>query len=243
MNSLFSLERNDVEGAIRVRTAMVEAGEWEREYDAILLKLQDNPEAFIKRVRELEKALPRLSDDDRDKKVGAKPLGATTKRAGSNGKTRYSYPAEQEPKKVDKKSAVKKTAPVKQTSVEDAQPHPDLPQQLPNQNPISANPEPNIVTNDHRESEQKTAKHTLSVNELCSALGLERAAFKRVADHASKQYGTNAREKFITVVSTQLKEFAKEHGLDDDYFGLLFDVLSGAVPEGVSASGKENEGK
>ncbi len=46
------LERNDVEGALRLRRELISRGEWGRDTAEILLMLQDDPSELIRRIRD-----------------------------------------------------------------------------------------------------------------------------------------------------------------------------------------------
>jgi 2'-5' RNA ligase/8-oxo-dGTP pyrophosphatase MutT (NUDIX family) len=191
------------------------------------------------------KALPRLTDDQRDenaKRVGAKPGGASKKQMGANGKTRYSYPGEKgvqgkgggesQPQQGDQ-GGEESGAPA-----QDVMPHPHTPPPLPEQSPIVADHPEKPSTDDvrGRDPQQTPAKHTLNVGELCAALSISREMLNQIVTRIRKQFGDHARSKFTSFMSTQMKDFVSEHGLDGDYFGLLFDVLTGKVPEGQPAS-------
>lgn len=195
------------------------------------------------------KALPRMSDDERDaanKKVGAKPIGAATKTLGAGGKVRYNYPGEKGGDKKPQPGEGGAAAAANGQSPEGAQqqeekelPHPDLPPPPPDQEPIAAEHPEKPSPDDVRApdpTEPQAPKHTLNVQELCAALGIQRDVLQQIVERMKAKFGAQARQKFASFLRTHVKEFADEHGLDGDYFGLLFDVLSGKVPEGQPAA-------
>ena len=203
-----------------------------------------NYKALMSRV--WTKALPRMSDSDREaanKKVGAKPIGAATKTLGSGGQVRYNYPGEKGGKK--KPGQAQSGAPQMAGSPEgmdqenDQLPHPDVPPPQPDQEPIAAEHPDKPDKQDARApdpTQPQTPKHTVNVQELCSALGVQRDVLMQIVARMQEKFGAQARAKFISFLQTHIAEFAKEHGLDGDYFGLLFDVLTGKVQEGQPAS-------
>lgn len=253
--ALLTLKRNDLESALKIRRAGIAEGNWCKEDDVVLCRLQDDPFDALDRLsaEDVRKALPRLSDDDREaksKKVGAKPLKAATKQVGSGGKVRYGYPGE---KGGDKKPSKKKSgaAPKKDQAMRDKRaadaelPHPDLPSPEPDQAPVLAEHPDAPDKQDTRAPDptQPQPQHTVNIGELCSALKLDRKSLDRIATDIQAKNGENARPKFIAFMRTHLREFAEEHGLDGDYFGLVFDVLTKKVPEGQSSSEQQGTGK
>lgn len=197
------------------------------------------------------KALPRLSDEQREpKKVGVKPPGAAKKQAGATGKTRYTYPAEQQggakggddPQQPGQPQQGGEGAPGQQA--QDVLPHPDTPPPQPEQMPIAAEHPEKPPQNDPRAPNPQQAaqpKHTLNVGELCAALNVSRDVLMQIVTRMQKNFGAEARQKFVSFMQTQMKEFAQEHGLEGDYFGLLYDVLTGKVPEGAPAAQQQQD--
>lgn len=251
LKSLFNLKRNDVNGAIRVMRDAVDDGTWKPEYVAVLMRLQDDTSEIAKKLKQeaatVRKALPKLSDEqraDNAKGVGAKTLGAESKVLGEGGKVRYNYPGE---KGGDKKPATggeSKSSSQSQNSAAQPQdeqelPHPDLPSPEPDQSPIAAEHPDAPDVSDPRApdpTESQTPKHTINVAELCVTLNIKRDVIAKIVSRMQKQFGNSARQKFVSFMSTHLGEFAEEHGLEGDYFGLLYDVMTGKVPEGQPAS-------
>ena len=199
----------------------------------------------------VEKALPRMSDEQREektKKVGAKAGKASAKKVGATGKTRYTYPGE---KGGDKKSAATGASQPQQSGVDGGQqeqqdtlPHPDVPPPAPSQEPIAADHPTPPPANDPRApdpTQPAQPKHTLNIGELCAALNIQRPVLQNIATRMQTNFKENARAKFTSFLETHLREFAQEHGLDGDYFGLLFDVLTGKVPEGQPSSAPKDQ--
>lgn len=251
---LFALKRNDIEGALRIRALAKAAGTWSAADEVTIYRLQDDSgdklEAAIKKAEPklVIKALPRLSDDQREekaKKVGAKTGKAATKTVGSGGQVRYGYLGE---KGGDKKSAAGGPKQVAQPGEQDAGgggqdttelPHPHLPSPNPEASPIAAahpdKPDPNDPRAPDPHHPQQP-KHTLNLGEFMAATKLQRAALDKLVARMRGKFGEQARQKFQSFMTTHLAEFVEEHGLDGDYFGLMFDVLTGAVPEGQPAA-------
>jgi hypothetical protein len=48
--SVYHLERNDVEGALRLRAESITQGRWRVDDEHIILRLQDDPATLIKRI-------------------------------------------------------------------------------------------------------------------------------------------------------------------------------------------------
>jgi len=194
------------------------------------------------------KALPRMNSDQRDaknKKVGVKPPGAAKKQAGATGKTRYTYPAEQanakpgQPQQPGGQPQQPGAPGQPQQGQDQVLPHPDTPPPQPEQAPIAAEHPDKPPQNDPRgpnPQEPQQPKHTINIGELCAALGVQRSVLQQIVARMQKNFGADARKKFVSFMSVQLKQFADEHGLEGDYFGLLFDVLTGKVQEGQPAS-------
>ena len=194
---------------------------------------------------DLGKALPRLSDEQRaekTKKVGTKPSTATKKQAGATGKTRYTYPGESGGAKPKQQEQGAPPIAEEQASGEGQQeqkelPHPDLPSPAPEQAPIAAEHPEKPNPNDPRgpdPTKVATPKHTLNVGELCAAINVSRATLMTIVSK------TGNRQQFVKFMSTRLNQFSDEHGLEGDYFGLLWDVLTGKVPE-AQADGQQQD--
>lgn len=90
--SILRLRRNDVKGALRLRTKRIAKGAWSAEDDRMLIRLQDNPKTLLFAMYEspVKKALPKKSIERSVKK--APNNKASSKNAGATGKTRYNYP-------------------------------------------------------------------------------------------------------------------------------------------------------
>lgn len=247
IKELLRLKRNEPRNAIAVRNDSIGAGTWKTEYDNVLLRLQDDPTELLEMMQSPKiviKALPKLSDDQREagnKKVGSKPIGASSKKLGSGGQVRYNYPGEQaKPGSPQQANGKPSDGQFEQKEEAEAElPHPDLPPPNADQSPIVADHPDKPDQNDARAPDQTkatTPKHTLNVAELCAALHIQRSVIQQIVTKMQKQYASNARQKFVSFMSTHLAEFAEEHGLEGDYFGLLFDVMTGKIPEGQPAS-------
>lgn len=193
----------------------------------------------------MKKALPRMSDEQREEKnakVGFKPGKASAKQVGSGGQVRYSYPGE---KGGDKKpegggsegAPQQEMSPAQKKAQQVAElPHPDLQQPAPDQAPVAAAHPDKPNPEDVRAPDSKQQpKHTLNVQELCAALNIRREVLQQIADRLKD------RVRFQKFMMNMLRDFAEEHGLDGDYFGLLFDVLTGKVMEGQPASVPQDE--
>jgi hypothetical protein len=240
---VFALKRNDIKSAIRIRRSGVEAGTWGPEDEHVIVMLQDDPTKLIDAIKaEIKKALPRMSDEAREEKnakVGFKPGKAATKQLGAGGQVRYGYPGEKggdkkpggaQPDAGGEGAPQAEQTPAQKKAQQIAElPHPDV------QPPAPDHPE-KPHPSDVREPDPKhQPKHTLSVQELCAALGMRREVLQQIATRLQD------RQRFVKFMRQHLKEFASEHGLDGDYFGLLFDVLTGKVPEGLPASAAQDK--
>lgn len=168
---------------------------------------------FARPKARLKKALPRKSREQREaeQRKDPKPIKAGAKKAGSGGKTRYTYPGE--------KGGAKKPKPEPQKP----QSQPDGPE-LPkvDQAPIMV-PKPNRGPSD------TPPQHSVDIEPLLQQLGITKQILVRVV-RTFLQPNMRGREGFVDFMQNHLKGFAKKHGLDDDYFGLVFDVVTGAVP-------------
>lgn len=184
----------------------------------------------------LVKALPKMSDDQREakeKRVGVKPLKAGSKNVGATGKVRYGYPGE---KGGDKQSEgsnqapkAKQTAGGAQQKEEQELPHPDLQPPNPEQAPVVAEHPQQAPTDDARPknpSHPETPKHTMNVAEFCNATNVQRDTLMKIVTR------TQTRDAFVSFMTTHLKPFNTEHGLNNDFYTLLYNVLVGKVPEG-----------
>jgi hypothetical protein len=237
---VLQLNRNDVDSALRVRAIAVAAGRWTSQDDQMILMLQDDPDELMQALRaEMKKALPSAPVDmDAPDTRAPKPSQATKKQLGGNGRVRYSYPNEkggdkpQKPNAGASKPATTNSSGQQQKPESQPLPHPDLQPPLPEQEPILANHHDKPLPSDVRGKDpmKHEAKHTVNIAELCAAMQVDRKVLQQIAERIKD------RSKFVSVMTTHLKEFADEHGLDGDYFGLVFDVLTGKVPEGQPAS-------
>lgn len=250
--ALFALKRNDIEGALRLRAEGLAAGTWTSADQHMILMLQDRTDELVARMNnEVAKALPRMSDEQRDEAnapVGPKASGASKKQAGASGKTRYTYPSEQQGSKGGGEGPSQSAQPQQggggggMQEQEEALPHPDTPHPQPDQSPIAAEHPEEAPKDDPRTPHPQQAeqpKHTINLGELCAALNIQRSVLQQIVARMQKNFGEEARHKFMSFMQTQLKQFADEHGLEGDYFGLLFDVLTGKVQEGQPSSQKE----
>jgi hypothetical protein len=61
--NVYQLKRNDVEGAILLRSESIAQGRWREEDEEIILKLQDDPAALIKRIAQVDKENPVIEVD------------------------------------------------------------------------------------------------------------------------------------------------------------------------------------
>ena len=212
------------------------------------LALSNKVWSKIKSVLEdLKKALPKMSDDQVDakaKRVGAKPLKAGSKQVGETGKVRYGYPGE---KGGDKKPGGKPNqAPQEAGGGAQAQkqeqelPHPDLQPPPPEQTPIVAEHPAKPPAEDVRApdpTKPATPEHTINVAEFCVATGVKRETLMQILKRLQ------TREKFVSFMSTHLKDFNTEHGLENDYYTLMYNVLTGKVPEGQPGNQPKEEPK
>jgi 2'-5' RNA ligase len=250
--SIFGLQRNDVKGAIALRAAGIAAGSWTPDDDHMLLLLQDDPSKLLAALDDAKKALPRLSDDERaEREKSTKPVAgkASSMKVGAGGRVRYDYPGEKggekkdggksQPKLTVKPGAKGKPGAQQQQGEED-----DTPDEakIMAQDPPPPNVDPVVVprpgheqapADDPRHSPQHHAKqpnHTVNVGELCLAMGTTRAVLDGVAKRF--QAMPHGRVEFVKFMQQHAAEFAQEKGLKADYFGMVYDVLTGAIPEG-----------
>lgn len=205
--------------------------------------LAEDSDYYVK-LRAVEKALPRQEPEDKAKPA-KKPILAANKKMGSGGQVRYNYPGEQGgndspnrnqeilQKRAEQKA--KRTGPQPDEEVND--PHVASPQ--PPQEPVEVpNPEHDAkreaAKDDPRPPGQamQQPKHTVNIAELCTALGTSRDVLMQVVQKFVTNPQMGVREGFVKFMTTHARAFAEEHGLDGDYFGLVFDVLTGKVPEG-----------
>jgi len=213
-------------------------------FDSVALSIGGKRMTVPFRKAVLVKALPKMSDDQREasnKKVGSKVIGASSKKLGSGGQVRYNYPGEQGAKPQSSQQPNGNPAEMQAGKKEETKlPHPDLPSPNADQEPIAADHPEKPDQKDVRApdpSKPQAPKHTLNVAEFCSALNVQRAVIQKIVMQMQKKYGEDARQKFVSFMSTHLAEFGDAHGLDGDYFGLLFDVITGKVLEGQPSSG------
>lgn len=194
---------------------------------------------------DVKKALPKMSDEQREestKKVGAKPLKAGSKEVGSTGKVRYGYPGEeggdkQPSGKSDGAPAAAGGGEGAQAQAQEEPPHPDLTPPAPDQAPVTNNPPDQAHPADGRAPDptKTQAKHTVNLSELCAELHVKREVLQTIAERIAE------RPRFVKFMSKQMEEFSEEHGLDGDYWGLVFDVLTNKVQEGASAADQHKE--
>ncbi len=159
------------------------------------------------------KALPKQSKatkEAKNKKQGAKPIAAASKKAGAGGKTRYNYPGEKK---------------VKPPPEPKAEPH-EGGHQAPDERP-STEMDPIVVPKDGKHKDPP--KHTVDLAPLLTATKMDRNKWEAVAKRfASEQMGK--RRGFVEYMQTHLKDLTSKYSLDADYFGLVYDVLTGANP-------------
>lgn len=178
-------------------------------------------EHFAFRPKLIIKALPKQSKVTKDakaKKKGATPIKAGEKKAGVGGKTRYNYPDEKGPKKP---AAAAPAGPA--PGGEEAPPPAEM-------NPIT-------VPKDGEHAEPPA--HTVDLSPLLQLTDMTKDKWVAVAKRFQKD-GMGERHGFMRYMQTHLKEFASKYNLDGDYFGLVYDVLTGANP-GVKPPTSQNK--
>lgn len=246
LNALLQIKRNDIQSVLRIRHGAKMYGEWSPEDEEVAITLQDNPDdlidAFVEQDKMLEKALPRMSAEAREEKMApkdSKPIGAGTKTMGAGGQVRYNYPGEQG---GDKKPGVpgKFDQPTKGNAPKEADQQPVLPEEReapgegdPRTDIPPPEPDSNPIQPPNETQQQDGPKHTVNVAELCTALGLSREKLQQIVQRfAAGPEPKLGRKGFVTFMQTHARDFIEEHQLDGDYFGLVFDVITGKIPEG-----------
>ncbi len=161
----------------------------------------------------MNKALPskdRTGEDKDAKKTSSKK--ASSKKAGKTGKTRYNYPQDKAKKKSSKQDGPQRASEKFQKEKEESE----------GADPIAVpkDPVPKSVDPQHMANQLQIPVHTLQ--------------------HIAKRFKDNpklkGRKGFVTFMSTKLKSFAEKHKLDGDFFGLLYDALTGAGPTVATSS-------
>jgi hypothetical protein len=61
--SVYALERNDPEAAMKLRAKQIVEGTWREEDDEIILKLQDNHSEIAKRIAQWDREHPVVIDE------------------------------------------------------------------------------------------------------------------------------------------------------------------------------------
>lgn len=186
--------------------------------DALVVarKTDEVEEHFDGRVTEagVKKALPRK--DPKAKPVKRQDSGkAEKKQAGAGGRTRYTYPGERtrgkqhkNTPKVKPRGQAAQQAQHLQAMDDKAKPH---------------DPVPGI-----QESEQPTPK-TVDPSEIANKLGMPVATLQRIAQRFKDHPKLHGVHGFVAFMGKQLGPFAAKHNLDRDYFGMLYQALTGGT--------------
>jgi len=146
----------------------------------------------------VSKALPKKPAEE--KPVKRQDAGKASKKvAGAGGKTRYSYPGE--------KGGDKEQAPTAMSDRAQQEPAPEQ-----EQDPIQA-----------PQASAKTADPAEFANQLKLSVTTLTTIAKRFLDNPKLK----GRDGFISFMMSSLKAVVEKHHLDRDYFGLLFDSLTG----------------
>lgn len=248
--AILGLQRNDIESALALREDGIATGEWGPDDESMIIRLQDSPDAITEAIAEqnskLQKALPRQSPEEKaakEKPAGSKPLKASGKKLGSGGRVRYSYPGEKGGDKQGKASGP--------SSEEEEDPQPKsklaIPAAAPEQEPVEVPNGQKPPPDDPRppdDTKHQQLQHSVNVGELQAALGISRDALMKIVARFTSNTGAHGgRSGFIEFMSVHLKNFIQEHGLEGDYFGLVYDVLTGARPEAVPQQQPAAQGK
>ena len=194
---------------------------------AAVEQLQDVHDEWLD--KKVKKALPRKEPEKNSPANPYTPLKAGAKKAGIGGQTRYSYPGE---KGGDKPTnGADKSKPEPKVGVPTNQPQPK------GEEPGQEHPQSPVRVHDPDEMKgelpaNKPVKHSVELQPLLDQLQTTREILQRVAerfrDGDAKMKG---REGFVQFMQTHLRGFTDKHKLDDDYYGLVYDVLTERIPE------------
>lgn len=168
----------------------------------------------------VEKAFQRKDKSSEPVKKVKTDGKATSKKAGKNGKTRYGYPADKN--QAGKKKKASEGSKAKTQGDGAGKKKEGAPQQQTQEmeekgaDPIAVPRQPNPKSADPQQ--------------LANQMQIPVQTLQHIAARFVNNPKLGGREGFANFWMSRAKEFAEKHKLDADYFGLLFDALTGAGP-------------